>query len=99
MNLLTATANRKQTAKRPITRSPTLVSGSLGKSVATDPMKPETRYLIPSITLICDSMTRIAVAEEKALMMGTERNSKITPVVKEKRKLKLILYIISENIN
>lgn len=31
------------------------------------------------MTLICDSMTSIAVAEEKALMIGTERNSNITP--------------------
>lgn len=50
-------------------------------SVRTELISPGTKYLIPSRTLICDSITSTAVAEEKALITGIEMNSKMKPGV------------------
>lgn len=43
---------------------------------------------MPSNTFICDSMTRMAVAEENPLITGNEIKSKTKPTILEKRTKK-----------
>lgn len=66
-------------ANVPMVRSAILASPMRELRVLTELMRPGTRYLMPSRTLICDSMTRMAVAEEKALITGIDMNSKMKP--------------------
>lgn len=63
----------------PMIRSALLASLHLANKVFTDSRKPATKYLMPRSTLICDSMTRTAVADEKALITGIDMNSNIKP--------------------
>lgn len=63
-------------------RSPILASLMRELRVLTELMRPGTKYLMPNSTLIWDSITSIAVAEEKALITGIEINSKTKPAIK-----------------
>lgn len=78
---LTSSNSRKMMAHVPIIRSPMCASLMRELSMRTELIRPGTKYLIPSSTLICDSMTNTAVAEEKALITGIEMNSKMKPEI------------------
>lgn len=75
----TSSNSRNTMAHVPMIRSAIFASPMRELSVLTELMRPGTKYLMPSRTLICDSMTKIAVAEEKALITGMDMNSKMKP--------------------
>lgn len=69
-------------AQMPTVRSAILASSIRELSIPTELMRPATKYLMPSRTFSWDSITKMAVAEEKALITGMEINSKIKPGIK-----------------
>lgn len=67
-------------APDPMIKSAIFDSSILENKTPSDSGKLFTRYLRPSNTLNCDSITKIAVADENALITGMDINSNMKPV-------------------
>lgn len=78
-------------AQTPMMRSAIFDSSMRELSIPTEFISPATKYLMPSSTFSWDSITKMAVAEEKALITGMEMNSKMNPV-----KIRIILDIFKQ---